>query len=86
MLAMEDFLVPRSYDAALEHLTALRREATLLLDQGSSRRAAYERKFERKIRNVARLPGSQTGACQSQTEETHHVETGRQQGHRRPLV
>lgn len=40
MLAMEDFLVPRSYDAALEHLTALRREATLLLDQGSSRRAA----------------------------------------------
>lgn len=40
MLAMEDFLVPRSYAAALEHLTALRREATLLLDQGSSRRAA----------------------------------------------
>jgi sugar phosphate isomerase/epimerase len=40
MLAMEDFLVPRSYDAALEHLTALRREATLLLDQGTSRRAA----------------------------------------------
>ena len=40
MLAMEDFLVPRTYAAALEHLTALRREATLLLDQGSSRRAA----------------------------------------------
>jgi sugar phosphate isomerase/epimerase len=40
MLSMEDFLVPRSYDAALEHLSALRREATLLLDQGSSRRAA----------------------------------------------
>jgi sugar phosphate isomerase/epimerase len=40
MLAMEDFLVPRSYDAALEHLAALRREATLLLDQGSARRAA----------------------------------------------
>jgi sugar phosphate isomerase/epimerase len=40
MLAMEDFLVPRTYDAALEHLTALRREATLLLEQGSSRRAA----------------------------------------------
>jgi hypothetical protein len=32
--------VPRSYEAALEHLAALRREATLLLDQGSSRRAA----------------------------------------------
>lgn len=40
MLAMEDFLVPRTYDAALEHLAALRREATLLLDQSSSRRAA----------------------------------------------
>jgi sugar phosphate isomerase/epimerase len=40
MLAMEDFLVPRSYDAALDHLAALRREATLLLDAGSSRRAA----------------------------------------------
>jgi sugar phosphate isomerase/epimerase len=40
MLAMEDFLVPRSYAAALEHLAALRREATLLLDQDSSRRAA----------------------------------------------
>ncbi|HKS58200.1 MAG TPA: sugar phosphate isomerase/epimerase [Steroidobacteraceae bacterium] len=40
MLAMEDFLVPRSYEAALEHLTALRREATLLLDQGDARRAA----------------------------------------------
>jgi len=40
MLAIEDFRMPRSYDAALEHLTALRREATLLLDQGSSRRAA----------------------------------------------
>jgi len=40
MLAMEDFLVPRSYDAALEHLTALRREAALLLGEGSSRRAA----------------------------------------------
>lgn len=40
MLAMEDFLVPRTRDAALEHLMALRREATLLLDQGGSRRAA----------------------------------------------
>jgi sugar phosphate isomerase/epimerase len=40
MLATEDFLAPRSYDAALEHLSALRREATLLLEQGSSRRAA----------------------------------------------
>ena len=40
MLAMEDFLVPRSYDAALEHLAALRREATLLLSQAGSRRAA----------------------------------------------
>jgi sugar phosphate isomerase/epimerase len=40
MLAMEDFLVPRTYDAALEHLAALRREATLLLEQSSSRRAA----------------------------------------------
>jgi len=40
MLAMEDFLVPRTYDAALEHLSALRREATLLLGQSSSRRAA----------------------------------------------
>jgi sugar phosphate isomerase/epimerase len=40
MLAMEDFLVPRSYDAALEHLTALRREAALLLEQSGSRRAA----------------------------------------------
>jgi sugar phosphate isomerase/epimerase len=40
MLAMEDFLVPRTYDAALEHLAALRREATLLLGQGDSRRAA----------------------------------------------
>ena len=38
--AFSDFLVPRSYAAALEHLSALRREATLLLDQGSSRRAA----------------------------------------------
>jgi hypothetical protein len=40
MLAMEDFLVPRSYDAALEHLAALRREATLLLGEDHSRRAA----------------------------------------------
>jgi sugar phosphate isomerase/epimerase len=40
MLAMEDFLVPRSYDAALEHLTALRRETTLLLGANGSRRAA----------------------------------------------
>jgi sugar phosphate isomerase/epimerase len=40
MLAMEDFLVPRTYDAALEHLVALRREATLLLGQSSPRRAA----------------------------------------------
>jgi sugar phosphate isomerase/epimerase len=40
MLAMEDFLVPGSYDAALEHLAALRREALLLLGQVSSRRAA----------------------------------------------
>jgi sugar phosphate isomerase/epimerase len=40
MLAMEDFLVPRSYDAAFEHLAALRREATLLLDANGSRRAA----------------------------------------------
>ena len=40
MLAMEDFLVPRSRDAALEHLSALRREAALLLDQSGSRRAA----------------------------------------------
>ena len=40
MLAMEDFLVPRSYDAAFEHLAALRREATLLLGQSDSRRAA----------------------------------------------
>jgi sugar phosphate isomerase/epimerase len=40
MLAMEDFLVPSSYDAALEHLSALRREAALLLDSGGSRRAA----------------------------------------------
>jgi sugar phosphate isomerase/epimerase len=40
MLALEDFLVPRSYAAALEHLTALRREATLLIHQGTSRRAA----------------------------------------------
>lgn len=40
MLAVEDFLVPRSYDAALEHVTALRREATLLLEQSDSRRAA----------------------------------------------
>ena len=40
MLAMEDFLVPRSYDAALEHLSALRREAALLLGQSGSRRAA----------------------------------------------
>ena len=40
MLAMEDFLVPRSYEAALEHLSASRREATLLLEQSGSRRAA----------------------------------------------
>jgi sugar phosphate isomerase/epimerase len=40
MFATEDFLAPRSYDAALEHLSALRREAALLLEQGSSRRAA----------------------------------------------
>jgi sugar phosphate isomerase/epimerase len=40
MLAMEDFLVPRTYDAALEHLAALRREAALLLDEADSRRAA----------------------------------------------
>jgi sugar phosphate isomerase/epimerase len=40
MLAIEDFLVPRSCDAALEHLSALRREATLLLGEASSRRAA----------------------------------------------
>jgi sugar phosphate isomerase/epimerase len=40
MLAMEDFLVPRSYDAALEHLAALRREATLLLGESRPRRAA----------------------------------------------
>ena len=40
MLAMEDFLVPRSYDAALEHLAALRREATLLLGESASLRAA----------------------------------------------
>jgi len=40
MLAMEDFLVPRSHQAALEHLAALRREATLLLGQSHSRRAA----------------------------------------------
>lgn len=40
MFAVEDFLVPRSYDAALEHVTALRREATLLLEQSDSRRAA----------------------------------------------
>jgi hypothetical protein len=40
MLAMEDFLVPHSYDAALEHLSALRREAALLLEQADSRRAA----------------------------------------------
>jgi sugar phosphate isomerase/epimerase len=40
MLGMEDFLVPRAYDAALEHLTALRREATLLLYQADSRCAA----------------------------------------------
>jgi sugar phosphate isomerase/epimerase len=40
MLAMEDFLVPRSYEAALEHLAALRREATLLLGPSGSRRAA----------------------------------------------
>jgi sugar phosphate isomerase/epimerase len=40
MLAMEDFLVPRTRDAALEHLAALRREATLLLGESSSRCAA----------------------------------------------
>jgi sugar phosphate isomerase/epimerase len=40
MLAMEDFLVPHTYDAALEHLGALRREAALLLDLADSRRAA----------------------------------------------
>jgi sugar phosphate isomerase/epimerase len=40
MLAMEDFLVPQSFDAALEHLRALRREATLLLGESHSRRAA----------------------------------------------
>jgi len=40
MLSMEDFLVPRSYEAALEHLSALRREATLLLDRGNSRQVA----------------------------------------------
>jgi sugar phosphate isomerase/epimerase len=40
MFATEDFLAPRSYDAALEHLSAFRREAALLLEQGSSRRAA----------------------------------------------
>jgi sugar phosphate isomerase/epimerase len=40
MLALEDFHVPRSYDAALEHLSALRREASLLLEQSGSRRAA----------------------------------------------
>ena len=40
MLAMEDFLVPRTHDAALEHLSAVRREAALLLEQSGSRRAA----------------------------------------------
>jgi sugar phosphate isomerase/epimerase len=40
MLAMEDFLVPRTYDTALEHLTALRREAELLLELSGARRAA----------------------------------------------
>jgi sugar phosphate isomerase/epimerase len=40
MLALEDFHVPRSYDAALEHLSALRREAALLLERSGSRRAA----------------------------------------------
>jgi sugar phosphate isomerase/epimerase len=40
MLALEDFHVPRSYDPALEHLSALRREAALLLEQSGSRRAA----------------------------------------------
>ncbi len=40
MLATEDFLVPRSYQAALEHLSALRREASLLLEQSGARRAA----------------------------------------------
>jgi sugar phosphate isomerase/epimerase len=40
LLALEDFHVPRSYDAALEHLSALRREAALLLEQSGSRRAA----------------------------------------------
>lgn len=44
MLAMQDFLVPRSYDAALEHLTALRRQAALLLS-GS----AYRRHFDRDV-------------------------------------
>ena len=40
MFAMEDFLVPRSYEAALEHLTALRREAELLLERSGSRARA----------------------------------------------
>ena len=40
MLAMEDFLVPRTYEAALEHLAALRREAALLIGESGSRRAA----------------------------------------------
>jgi sugar phosphate isomerase/epimerase len=40
MLAMEDFLVPRSYEAAQEHLSALLRETSLLLEQSGSRRAA----------------------------------------------
>jgi len=40
MLALEDFHVPRAYDPALEHLSALRREAALLLEQSGSRRAA----------------------------------------------
>ncbi len=35
----QDFLVPHTDDAALEHLAALRREAALLLDQADSRRA-----------------------------------------------
>ncbi len=40
MLAMEDFLVPRSYEAALEHINASHREVALLLAESGARRAA----------------------------------------------
>jgi sugar phosphate isomerase/epimerase len=40
MLAMEDFRVPHHFTDALDHLQALRHEASLLLQQSSSRQAA----------------------------------------------